>query len=108
MPRPEPCLGYPSRSAAVLALRERGLSHHQIAARTGIPVENIGALYHSARRSRDGVRSMPVQVATLKALAPAAEARGLTIAELVDRLLGAIADGQLVDAVLDDGGKNGR
>ncbi|RBO54047.1 hypothetical protein DSD19_06175 [Rhodovulum sp. BSW8] len=41
--------------------------------------------------------------ATRAALVPAAQARGLSVAELAGALLAAIAEGALVDAVLDDG-----
>lgn len=39
-----PCLGYPSRTAAVLALRGQGLSTREIAVRIGIEVKTVAAL----------------------------------------------------------------
>jgi hypothetical protein len=51
MPRPIPTLGYPSRSAAVRALREDGWSTRQIAALLGI-AQDVTALEHSAGRGR--------------------------------------------------------
>jgi DNA-binding NarL/FixJ family response regulator len=41
MGAPKPCLGYPSRSAAIAALREQGLSDQEIADRIGIKLCNV-------------------------------------------------------------------
>ncbi|MDX9862181.1 MAG: hypothetical protein RBS99_14825, partial [Rhodospirillales bacterium] len=48
MGAPKPCLGYPSRTAAVLALRGQGLDDVEIAQRIGIRRETVGALACSA------------------------------------------------------------
>ena len=56
MPARKPCLGYRSRSDAVLALTEAGRSVDQIAAMTDIPKGNVSALMTSARRRR---RNLP-------------------------------------------------
>ncbi|HEX9837091.1 MAG TPA: hypothetical protein VGB90_09570 [Alphaproteobacteria bacterium] len=48
----KPILGYPSRTAAVVALRREGLTLAEVAARTGIPVSNVSALECCARRRR--------------------------------------------------------
>lgn len=50
MPGPKPTLGYPSRTAAVMALRAEGLDTGAIAARIGISRECVSALEHSAAR----------------------------------------------------------
>ncbi len=44
MGAPKPCLGYPSRTAAVHALQQQGLSNSEIAARIGIRVSTVSAL----------------------------------------------------------------
>jgi len=112
MPTAKPCLGYPSRSDAVMALTENGLSDHQIACKTGIPKKNIGALRISAQRKRQGlsaraadedVRTVRVPIETLDRLAPAATERGIAVNALARWLLDEITESDLVDAVLDDG-----
>jgi len=110
------CLGYPSRSEAVLALTEQGLKDSEIATRTGIPRKNISkfryyALRHSACRRRDAslcrkadadFRTVRCPIETLDGLRPFAAAQGVTVNELVCRLLDAIVADHLVAAVLDD------
>lgn len=111
MPAPKPCLGYRSRSDAVLALTEAGRSVDQIAAMTGIPKGRVSALKTSARRRRRNLparlhkhqRTVCVPIDILDRLAPAASERGISVNALARWLLQEIAEAGLVGAVLDDG-----
>ena len=47
---PKPCLGYPSRTAAVRAMQDQGLPVDQIAARIGISSGTVAALGGKATR----------------------------------------------------------
>ena len=112
MPARKPCLGYRSRSDAVLALTEAGRSVDQIAAMTDIPKGNVSALMTSARRRRRNLpprpadeheRTVRVPIDILDRLAPAASERGISVNALARWLLQEIAEAGLVGAVLDDG-----
>lgn len=50
MSSPKPCLGYPSRTAAVAALQAQGLSNRQIAERIGVQPGIVTALNGKAER----------------------------------------------------------
>ncbi len=110
MPAPIPTLGYRSRTEACLALREQGMSEAAIAARIGIEKKNVAALLCGAlvkRRPRPAERHgrtvlFPRDI--LESLRPHAQARGISANELVRRIVEAVADDGLIDAVLDDGG----
>lgn len=109
----KPCLGYPSRTQAVLALRARGLTTRQIAHQVGIDISTVTALEGSAARADRGPRPvardqlaggeaiiLPFDV--VEALRFHARKRGTSTARLAIDLLQAIVDDHLVDAVLDD------
>lgn len=99
-----PALGYPSRTAAVVALRAQGLSTREIAARIGIPRSNVFALEASAKRAKSARPDPgPLPGSLLDALAPHARRRGLTPEALARKILGAVVRDGLIDAVLDDG-----
>lgn len=107
----KPCLGYRSRTDAVLALRAQGLSYLDIARRVGIDSKTASALAASgARKSyrqQAGAAAPPpagivLSKFTRAGLRTAAAARSLSIDALAIRLLDAIVDGELIDAVLDD------
>lgn len=108
MSGPKPTLGYPSRTAAVLALRDQGLPLGAIAARIGIPVTTVSALECSARRSPadrrspDACRTVHVSTGTLQLLAPEARRRGISREHLAALIIDTVAEAGLVDAVLDD------
>jgi hypothetical protein len=112
MSGPVPTLGYKSKSQAAVALNDRGISHREIAQRVGVAVAAVGALINSGKRAkrpctRGGaleVRSM-LGGDTITVLQQAAEARGTTIAIITARLLTFAARDNLIDAILDDGGK---
>lgn len=106
MSGPKPTLGYPSRTAAVQALRAAGITDPEIAQRIGIRRETVAALAASGERrvrpaERNG-RTVVFPVDILTALAPHAVARGISVNELARRVVEAVVDDNLVTAVLDD------
>jgi len=109
MSKPIPTLGYPSRTAAVMALKKKGYPEREIAERIGIPIERVSALAISGRKAKkyDGSVARPERTILLSAAdyrslsAPAAE-RGITVIQLVNRLLTVLVDDDLVNVVLDD------
>lgn len=111
MPSAIPCLGYPSRTAAVAALRAEGLPSREIARRIGVEVKTVTALEGSmARRDRPSQRTpelpswntVAIDDDTLRALRPHAARRGVSVTTLARQLLATLADDGLVDALLDD------
>ena len=110
MGAPKPCLGFPSRTAAVLALRKEGVSTETIAARVGITANQVLALESSAGRHEK--RPAPNVVTTdstlllprrlLQALTPHANRRGTTPAMLAFAIIETVIADGMVDAVLDD------
>lgn len=106
----QPILGYRSKTEAVFALRRQNLSTRQIALKLGIEPKNVTALEGSAFRSeraeKHGIIThsvFPLEVR--QALRPHAMKRATTVDRLIGDLVAAIAEGNLVDAVLDDGGE---
>lgn len=57
MGAPKPCLGYPSRTAAVAALQAEGLSNAAIAAKIGIASSTVTALMGKPERPRQKLTS---------------------------------------------------
>ncbi len=108
MSAPKPTLGYPTRTAAVVALRASGMSLQAVAARIGIPVTTVSALECSARRhsaarqSPDTSRTVHFPLALLQRLAPAARKRGMTRETLAWIIVERVVEDDLVEAVLDD------
>jgi hypothetical protein len=110
MARAQPTLGYRSRTDAVLALRNQGLSTREIGDCIGISAAAVTALEHSAGRGRRRLggepqsRTVLFPLDVLAALGPHAARRGMhpnSLARLVVEIV--VADG-LIDSVLDDGG----
>lgn len=108
-----PCLGYPTRTDAVIALRANGLTTHAIADRIGIEPKTVTALEASAARRggdykphprREFANAVPVDPQTLVTLRPHAARRGISVNLLIQQLLMILADDDLVDALLDDDG----
>lgn len=111
----KPCLGYPSRTDAVLALRDLGQSDREIARRIGIEPKTVTALAISAdRKRRDSAHGrserfagtgsgivLPLDVQ--QRLRSAAARRRISVHRLAIMIVEAVADSDLVDAVLDDG-----
>ena len=108
MPAPVPTLGYPTRTAAVQALAANGLHTSEIARRIGIEEKSVSALLCSARRSKRPAekngRTVLFPIDILNALRIAAAKRNISVNELARRIVEAVADDGLIDAVLDDGG----
>ena len=113
MGAPIQTLGYPSRTAAVAALRAQGLTVPQIAAETGIAANIVHCLLRSERvhvrrnRSRPNgywgqVRQIGIPVDDLAILVPQAAKRRISVNELVRQLIFVITEDGLVDSVLDD------
>lgn len=102
----KPTLGYPSRTAAVQALRAQGLDDRTIAERIGIAVGTVGALAASGRRRQRPAeangRTVLFPADILDRLGPAASERHISANELARRIVEAVADDGLIDAVLDD------
>lgn len=101
-------LGYPTRTAAVQALRREGRTTREIARAIGIEVKTVVALEVSANRWRTAsatpaaAASFAVPLNTRIRLRSAAARRNVSVDRLILMLVDAIAEGDLVDAVLDD------
>lgn len=123
MSGPKPTLGYPSRTAAIEALRAKGLGTHQIAYRIGISPKDVAALEaskqrtrkqrgHYCARPRPDNASIAIDPELRMALRPHAIARDLSVTALARRIIETVAHEDMVDAVLDDGegvaGRDGR
>lgn len=113
MAGPLPCLGYPTRTAAVIALRGEGLSTREIARRIGVEPKTVTALEasraryrgdHTPRARHEYRNVVPVDPDTLAALRPHAARRRISVDLLIQQLLMILADEGLVDALLDDDG----
>lgn len=113
----KPCLGYPSRSAAIRGLRSDGLTNQQIAEKTGIPVNNITALVPLTpkpeslpiareagyRVGEQNVARIGLNFEVRQMLRPFAAKRGMAVETLITDLIEKIAEDRLADAVMDDG-----
>jgi transposase len=112
MSAPIPALGYPSRTAAALALKGDGLRNSEIADRLGIEKKKVDALLSSVhanrydRGTRKNQSSAPITITIehRQKLRSSAAQRGLTVDTLMCLLIERIADDRLVDAILDDKG----
>ena len=106
----KPCLGYPTRTAAVLALRQRGDETNAIAARIGIEPKTVLALEASAakrvgstaRREHPG-HAVLLPTELFRVLGPHAAKRGRSVSNLARTILKTVTDENMIDAVLDDG-----
>lgn len=104
-----PTLGYPTRTAACLALEAEGLSSAEIGARVGIPATTVSALLCSARRigearsAPDACKSVHFPIRLLQQLQPAARKRRVSRETLAWMIVDRVAEDDLYDAVLDDG-----
>jgi hypothetical protein len=112
MPAPKPTLGYPSRTAAVVAMRNEGATTGEIATAIGISRALVAGLEHSAGRAK-GLRRDPQELCrtvlfpldVLAALRPAAAARGIHPNHLARLIVETVVDESMIDAVLDDRGE---
>jgi hypothetical protein len=102
----KPTLGYPSRTAAVLALRAQKLPTAAIARRLGIEPKTVVALECSADRCRqlvaDGNQTVLFSGELLEDLCPHAARRGISVRRLIRLIIETVVDHDLIDAVLDD------
>ena len=101
-----PTLGYPSRTAAVMALLDQGLTIEEIAERIGISVHNVqNLIYYRQKipRQKDGQAiAIRLNERLNSALAELATRRGVQPAEIATKILSTVIEEDLVDAVLDD------
>lgn len=110
MTAPRPTLGYPSMTAAAVALRDQGLSTEQISEQIGATIKNTENLLYYAdnkpqrqpRPAEMNGRTVVVPLDVLDSLAGPAKTRGVSVNELARRILCTVADENMVDAVLDD------
>lgn len=109
MGAPKPALGYPSRTAAVLGLRQRGLSTTQIANALGIENKTVSALeLGSSKPRREPApstmlgRTVIIPTDALDALGPHAARRCISVNSLARLIVSTVVDDNMIDAVLDD------
>ena len=105
MGKAKPCLGYPSRTAAALAMDAEGMNYREIANKIGISGSAASALISGAKNKRpsvDGQKTVCIENDVLEALRPAAIRRGISVNKLCRDLLACIADDDITDAILDD------
>jgi hypothetical protein len=109
MGAPKPALGYPSRTAAVLGLRQQGLSTTQIANALGIENKTVCALELGSSRPRREPspstmlgRTVVIPIDVLDALGPHAARRCISVNSLARLIVSTVVDDNMVDAVLDD------
>lgn len=106
----KPCLGYASRTDAVVALRTKGLTTRQIGEAVGITPATVTALEHSAGRAKkrpvrpaeENGRTILFPRDVLDRLGPHAARRGIHPNSLVRRIIETVVDDGLIDSVLDD------
>jgi hypothetical protein len=100
----KPALGYPSRTEAALALQAQGHSLKQIADKIGIPEKNVEALLYSRTRARTdppAERGYVIKLETIRALAPEAQRRCMTVGQLAEAIIARVAHNRLVGVVMD-------
>lgn len=104
MAKRSPMLGYATKTEAALALRDQGLSNQQIAEKFGTQYteDDIATIMRWTKRRKKSSRGAGVSADTFQALRPHATKRGLSVRELIARLIDQIASDNLVDAILDD------
>jgi len=102
MAKAVPTLGYPTRTAAVIALDKQGKSINEIAFAIGCTPKQAGNLLYEAKNSRNVRTNMQVCKSVLRALEPHASRRKLNSRTLAERILKVVTESGLVDAVLDD------
>ena len=66
------------------------------------PVYGFGGSEKRPRREGGPVRNVPVAIDTFEGLLPAARERGMSVQELIQRLLETISTEKMAAAVLDD------
>lgn len=113
MPASKPCHGYPSRTAAVVGMRARGMHDRDIARQIGITPSIVSALAISAEKkaaARTDTGWNPPRSALIlpedvkRYLRKPAAARGVSVYQLALTIVEVAATSGLVDAILDDRG----
>lgn len=99
---PIPTAGYPSRTAAMLALADEGLSEAEIALRLGVAPHRVRYVISGAYARQRDRRAFALPAPTYGLYRRAAERRGLTAPELIQEILEVVARDGMVDAILDD------
>ena len=121
----KPILGYPSRTAAVVAMHGDEKSHAEIARaindalpkyemkigvervesllKSGVRAVKRGGLGHIAASTRGGFRAQRIKEDIVSGFAPAASKRGIAVEVLLNSLLEVVLRDDLIDAILDDG-----
>lgn len=111
MSGPKPTLGYPSRTAAIIAMRAERIPTDEIARRIGIEAKTVAALELSAGRARSRrdprpheaiCRTVLFPVDVLDALGPHAARRGIHPNRLARLIVETVVDENMIDAVMDD------
>ena len=90
MGKRKPTLGYPSRTMAVIGLREQGLSGAEIAEKIGIHRGTVGAIessYRASVKAKQGRRSVVISREQTRMLHLHAERRGVGIEALLQRIV---------------------
>lgn len=103
-----PTLGYPSQTAAVLALRERGWKTDDIARRLGVAYSRVTSLELAATKAAVRRRDLGIRLPQelTRKLAPHALDRGLSATGLASKIITTVLEEGLLTAVLDDGGSD--
>jgi predicted transcriptional regulator len=98
-----PTLGYPSRSAAVAALRKECKSTREIAELIGVSQKVVLAMdqYNRSKLTRNH-QMIKVSPDVYKALVRSSRKRHLRVEQLTNRVLEIIVNDGLLEAVLDD------
>lgn len=108
MGAPKPCLGHPSRTQAIKALRADGFSTEAIAEKIGIPIRTVHALERDAKRPRTNESVEVAHTAVLlppwlvHALQPHAKRRDIRPGQLAYAILETVVNEGMIDSVLDD------
>lgn len=106
-----PVLGYPSKTAAVIALRKEGLSTSAIARKLFIAPSSVSALEASHARSmhqrsdrpeKDHGRAVLLTPDVYRLLGPHAARRDMSVSHLARLIIETAVDEKMIDAILDD------
>lgn len=104
----KPVLNYRCRTDAVVALRAKGLPAEEVARLIGATRKNVESLERYGRRRGQALHVEAIATVlpdeVQERLAPQARKRNLSLNRLIIRILTAVANDNIVDAVLDDEG----
>jgi hypothetical protein len=108
MGKPIPTAGYDTRTAAIVAMRNSGMTPREIAEKIGVNVRIVYTLSNFADSAavdpskRRRTMRVPISDVTYRRMFDHAARRGLMAHELAARLLDHVLADDLVAAVLDD------